>query len=200
MNSKSLQGYSLRWAIIFIVIHALTIWNVATAEGRSCPKPIAKNTLAYRGSRIFLATDRTSYKINQSIALYAGVRNMNEDKSIYIYRNLAWGYGGGLVLHLRDSAGREVRPTVMDDTMLPPPKSLDDKGIFVELKAEEIFGLGRILSLRDMIKSPGQYYLQVEYKSPLSCSIVDSKLQHLPALWHEDVSLMSNTLYIEITQ
>lgn len=200
MNFRSLHGYSFRLVVVLSIIHMLTICNVSIAQSRSCQRPIAGNTLAYRSSQIFLATDRTSYKISQSIMLYAGVRNVNVDDSIYIYRNLAWGYGGGLVLRLRDGKGKEVRPAVVDDTMLPPPKSLDDKGIFVELKAEEIFGLGRVLPLRDIVKSPGHYYLQVEYKSPLSCSILDSNLQHLPALWHEDASLMSNTLSIEITQ
>jgi hypothetical protein len=145
---------------------------------------------------LFLTIDHTKYSLSQSMVLNVGIRNDGHDP-VNVYGNIAWGYGGGLVLKIKNQAGKDVIPGLHDDTMLPPP-SLDDPSIFVQLTEDNFFGTRRVLSLKDIIKSPGKYTMQVEYHSPLSCAVVDPKLQQLPALWHEDASIFSNTISFEV--
>jgi hypothetical protein len=146
---------------------------------------------------LFLTTDRTKYSLSQSMVLNVGIRNDGHNP-VYVYGDIAWGYGGGLVLKIKDQSGNDVVPELHDDTMLPPPR-LDDPRIFVRLIEDNFFGTRRVLPLKDVIRHPGKYTLRVEYKSPLSCAIVDPTLQKLPALWHENASVFSNTVSFEVT-
>jgi hypothetical protein len=46
------------------------------------------------------------------------------------------------VLTVKDRAGDVVVPVLLDDTMLPPPRGLDDPSIFVQLIEDNSFGTG----------------------------------------------------------
>lgn len=140
---------------------------------------------------VFVQTNKSSYSIFESITINAGILNAGADP-IYVYGWISWGYGGGLVIHVRDASGNEIAPVVRDDTMLPPPGSDNELGLLVKLRDRgDFFGTQRTMRVRDLVASPGAYTLQVEYKSPLSCHFVGKRFKRLPVLWHEDASLFS---------
>ena len=161
----------------------------------SCSKQ--RGEPATRHATLFLTIDESTYSRSRSMVLNVGIRNDGRNP-IYVYKEIAWGYGGGLVLEIKDRAGVDVIPVLWDDTMLPPPRRLDDPAIFVQLGEDNFFGTHRVLPLKDITESTGKYTMRVEYNSPLSCASVDPKLQRLPALWHEDASIFSNTVSFEI--
>jgi hypothetical protein len=147
---------------------------------------------------LFAHTDRQLYSLDQSMVIDVGILNHGPDP-VYVYGCISWGYGGGLTITVRDSSGKIVGPETMDDTMLPPPKRNDDPSIFVRLKEDgDFFGAERTLPVRDIVKSPGKYTLEVEYNSPLSRSYVAEKLRKLPALWHESAAIVSKRIPFEV--
>jgi hypothetical protein len=73
---------------------------------------------------LFLRTDRAQYSLRDSIVIDVGVRNDGREP-IYVYNIMAWGFGGGLVLWLRDHDDKVIEPVMRDDTMLPPPPAGD---------------------------------------------------------------------------
>lgn len=153
--------------------------------------------LSIRKPEIFVTMSHTKYSMNDFIVIDVGIRNDGRDP-LYVYRKIAWGFGGGLVLRLMDQTGHQVAPVVRDDTMLPPPATSNDASIFVQLTEDDFFGTRRNLLAKDLVKAPGKYSLQVEYRSPLSRKFVDPKLRQLPALWHEDESIVSHSVPFEV--
>jgi hypothetical protein len=191
--------YSYRGTKLFFasLLQLILFMSPAFAKDNSCLQRPTES-FAQRHSQAFIATNQVKYSMSQSITLYAGIRNNNSDDPIYVYKEMAWGFGGGLVLHIWDAQHRVVNPRFRDDTMLPPPSGLDNKSMFIELRADEIYGVSRTLSLGDLVRSSGRYSIQVEYRSPLACSFVDASIRELPALWHEDKSMFSNIIVIEV--
>jgi hypothetical protein len=147
--------------------------------------------------KVFLITDRASPSFRDSLVIDVGLRNDGPD-DVYIFQGLAWGPGGGLVLHLRNQDGAEIPPVVFDDTVMAPPRSQHDSTMFIRLEEGNFFGIRRELPLKDLVKAPGKYSLQVEYRSPASLHSFDKKLQSLPALWQEDPSIFSNEVPIDV--
>lgn len=166
------------------------------ARSAGCPSDLYKNPPPQRAS-VFLRTDKGSYSLAGSLAIDAGIMNSGADP-IYVYGWISWGYGGGLVIRLRNDHGKEIAPVLRDDTMLPPEN--DDSSMFVKLReGGDFFGTHREIAVKDLVKRPGKYTLQIEYRSPLSCNFVGSNLQKLPALWHEDASIFSKQVPFEVT-
>jgi hypothetical protein len=182
----------------FIIIFAFAASTLGGAA-QSGPCESVQGGKVVTQASVFLTVERTKYSLDKSMAIDVGIRNDGRDP-VYVYGRIAWGYGGGLVIRIRDASGKEIAPVLRDDTMLPPPRRDDDPGIFVKLEEANFFGTRRDLPVRNLVKTPGKYSLQVEYRSPLSCGFMDRKLQQLPALWHEDESIFSNTVSFEVTR
>jgi len=157
-----------------------------------------KGSSASKGICLFFSIDQTRYTLSQSLLIDVGIRNDGPDP-VYIYGDISWGYMAGLVLNLRDGSGKEIEPVITDDTVLPPPPRNDDPTMFVKLGPNDFFGTHRKLPVADLVKGPGKYSLQVQYRSPLFSSYVDPKLRQLPALWHEAPSIFSNIISFEVT-
>jgi hypothetical protein len=149
-----------------------------------------------RDVRVVLTADRDKFSLEDSVTINVAIQNDGPDP-VYIYRKLAWGYGGGLVLHIQDEQGAAVKPATMDDTLIPPPPP-GVPAIFVRLDEGQFFGTRRLLRLKDMLPRAGKYTWQVDYQSPLSRKFVDVKLRGLAALWHEDPSVHSNSMVFEV--
>lgn len=147
--------------------------------------------------KVFLITDRAAPSFRDSLVIDVGLRN-DGPQDVYIFQGLAWGPGGGLVLHLRNQDGAEIPPVVFDETVMAPPRSQHDSTMFIRLEEGNFFGTRRELPLKDLVKAPGKYSLQVEYRSPVPLHFFDKKLQSLPALWQEDPSILSNEVPIEV--
>jgi hypothetical protein len=148
--------------------------------------------------KVTLRAEQVSYSIGDSIELEVTLRNEDE-APVYIYRELLWGYGGGLILHIHNEQGDEVEPNLREDTLLPPPSD-SDPGLFVRLDQHNLFGTRRIVPVKNLTQRAGKYTLQVEYRSPVPRGFMDPKLQKLRALWHEDPSLFSNAVPLNVQQ
>lgn len=194
--------FGMNFRCVFILIINFVVISFSSnlmAGSGSCLARGERELAAYRQSALFVIIDKEKYTLRESMVLDVGIRN-DGDSSIFLYKNVAWGYGGGFVLHIKNQAGMEVAPIMRDDTMLPPPASFNDSNIFVEVAPDNFFGARRVLRLSNIIKNPGRYTVQVEYNNPLSCSIMSIELRRLPVLWHEDKSLVSNKVSFEVTQ
>jgi hypothetical protein len=184
--------------IFAIVLLVSVVAQSAFAKGAYCPSDLLQNQPSQRASA-FLRLDKMVYSLAGSMTIDAGVMNTG-DSPIYVYDWLSWGPGGGLVILLRDERSKLIAPIVRDDTMLPPPREGNNQSMFVRLRdSGDFFGTQRNIELRDLVKSPGKYTLQIEYRSPLSCKFVDGKLKKLPALWHEDAGIFSKQVPFEVT-
>lgn len=184
------------FSVIFFILTPLRV--LALAPSAACPVAVggvASNAIQHSSVLVFI--DRDKYKISQSMQIYAGIMNESEN-TLYIYNSVAWGYGGGFVLHVKDAEGRPVTSDVMDDALLPPPRNADDLGIFVDLDPENFFGIHRAFPVDKIVGRPGKYFITVEYNSPLPCSIMSPRIQNLRALWREDKSLMSKKISFEV--
>ena len=170
-----------------------------TMAGQDTPCPIqGRDKLLPKRVSLFLNINNGKYSLNQSLVLDVGIRNDGRD-DVYIYKWLVWGYADSLVLTLRDQSGEEIEPLLHDDTLLPPPPRKDDASMFVQLMQDDFYGTRRSLPITDLVKTPGKYTLQIQYRGPLSCKYVDPKLRELPALWRENATISSNVVSFEIT-
>ena len=149
-----------------------------------------------RNASLFLRTDRAQYSLRDSIVIDVGVRNDGREP-IYVYNIMAWGFGGGLVLWLRDHDDKVIEPVMRDDTMLPPPPA-GDTSILSRLGPSMFIGDRRTLEVKLLVRQRGRYSIQVEYASPLVRQVVDPTLQALPALWSDTPHIWSEKVVLDI--
>lgn len=149
-----------------------------------------------RNASLFLRTDRAQYSLRESIVIEVGVRNDGREP-IYVYNIMAWGFGGGLVLWLRDHDDKIIDPVIRDDTMLPPPPE-GDKSILSKIGPNMFIGKRRTLEVKELVRRRGKYSIQVEYASPLVRQVVDPALQALPALWSDTPHIWSEKVILDI--
>jgi len=183
---------------ICLAFGAVFASRAGAAQNDPCSRTTARQTArGMDGVKLVLVTDIKTVSLQDSLVLDVALRNDGQEP-IFVYADIGWGYGAGLVIRLRNHEGQEIGPVFRDDRMLPPPPSNDDPAIFTRLDRDNFFGTRRKLALKDLVTTPGKYTLQIEYRSPLPCRFVDPKLQRLPALWHEDASIFSNQVAIEV--
>ena len=149
-----------------------------------------------RNVHVVLTCDQAKASMHDALTTEVAIRNDGENP-VYVYRTLDWGFMGGLLLHIRDEKGDLIQSPFFEDA-LPEPPPPDDPTIFVRLEAGVFYGTRTKRLVKDMVTRPGKYTLQVEYWSPLPRKYVDIKVRSLPALWHEDPSLYSNKLSLEV--
>jgi hypothetical protein len=196
MTFKIALAIGLLSAVTFLAVPN----RLNSNQSRGCEALAGKQAVrTVNKVRVWLRINSAKYSIRDSMVLDAALRNEGEEP-VFIYGKMAWGYGGGLVIRLRNQEGKEMAPAVRDDTMLPPPPSDNDQTIFVRIEPDNFFGTRRVLPVKDLVTEPGKYSLQVEYRSPASCQFFDPKLQQMPALWHEDPSIFSTQVPLEVVQ
>src|SRR3990172_3625243 len=119
------------------------------------------------------------------------------ERRIYVYSKNGWSFNG-FMLEFSDQAGNFIAADTINHVP-PPPQvmGLDDPTLFVTLRPDDFFGQRGHALLKGFIKSPGKYTLRVSYTSPALCALFDPKIQALPALWHHDPDIVSNTVSFE---
>ncbi len=149
----------------------------------SCPK--RGDVAAQRPPAVIsLHLDRSVYALEDSIVTEVAIRNGGADP-LFLFNELDWHVAAGMAVKLFDSDGNWIQTFVDDPNVPGPPPSLDDPTMFVRLRKGDFFGNRRVLKVRDLVRSPGEYRLSVWYVSNLPCNILKPKLQMLPAIWSE---------------
>ena len=116
-----------------------------------------------RNASLFLRTDRAQYSLRDSIVIDVGVRNDGREP-IYVYNIIAWGFGGGLVLWLRDHDDKVIEPVMRDDTMLPPPPA-GDTSILSRLGPSMFIGERRTLEVKPLVTATWEVrHVRIEYR------------------------------------
>jgi hypothetical protein len=155
---------------------------------------LSRNAATMGHAIVFLSINKKIYTLGESLVIDTGIRNLGPE-AIYVFNELAWGPGGGVVIRLKNGSGREIAPVLRDDTLLPPPLAdPHTHSLLLSLDEGEFFGAHRVLPISDLVKEPGKYLLQIEYRSPLFCADVKPEFQELPVIWHENGSLFSNVV------
>jgi len=113
---------------------------------------------------VSIKTDKSVYGVADSLLLETAIENVGKEK-IALYGDLSWGMSSSLSLWIRDSKGKDVESTFLDDELTPPPTSRDQ---FFYLQPGHFFGVRRNDAISSLnIAKPGKYTLTVEYHSPI---------------------------------
>src|SRR3990172_6743201 len=166
----------------------------SSGEIPACNTPERK--VAIREAKVSLTIDRARYSLNDEMVVDVAIRN-DGDRPIYVYSKNGWSFNG-FMLEFSDQAGNFIAADTINHVP-PPPQvmGLDDPTLFVTLRPDDFFGQRGHALLKGFIKSPGKYTLRVSYTSPALCALFDPKIQALPALWHHDPDIVSNTVSFE---
>jgi hypothetical protein len=186
----------------FSVIILAAGFGIALCKARTGVPVAADSNAVQRGEtakrsknvEIVLTGDKIKASLQDYLTLSISILNDGPD-AVYVYRHLAWGYSGGLVLHVQNEKGEPVGQL---ECTVPPPPPPDDPTILVLLEEGRFYGVRRRIRVDNFMPSPGRYTLRVEYWSPIPRAFVDPKLRNLTVLWHEDPSLYSNKLDLEV--
>jgi hypothetical protein len=144
-------------------------------------------------------TDQGKYSSGNSVKVNAALQN-NGDKPVYVDRRMFWtGFGGGLKLEIRDEQGKSLPARALSDAIMPPPKE-GDTSILVPLDEGFLYGTSVSLLVKDFFPKPGRYSIRVIYKSWLRKEFVASQLRDLPALWADTPEIVSEPVWIDVTQ
>jgi len=141
-----------------------------------------------------LIGDKAKGHIEDVLTIDVVIRN-DGPETIYLFRRLEWGIGGGLALMIKNDRGERV-PT--GDRILWPPLPPNDPAMLVQLDEDRFFGARRELDVKRFFRSPGKYTLQVEYVSPIFRAAYGDKLPNLPIVSGEDPAIYSNELTFEV--
>lgn len=161
------------------------------AQERQKSATVKQNT---NGLEVSLVADKRRYKRREQIKLQAMLLNSDNDKDVFVYGTLEWGYSASFTLHVRDAMGKNIQSLFLDDALTPPVPS-DDRSLFVKLLPHHFLGTHYYSTLHELnIKRPGRYSLFVEYHSPLSTAEVEVK----PFFSKESGTIKSNVVWIEV--
>jgi hypothetical protein len=138
-----------------------------------------------------IKTDKSVYRVADTLFLETAIENAGKEK-VGLYGDLSWGMSSSLSLWIRDSKGKDVEPSFLDDELTPPPTSRDQ---FFYLQPGHFFGVRRNDSIPSLnIAKPGKYTLMVHYHSP-----IPKDFSFGMDIWsREDESVESSPIVIEI--
>jgi hypothetical protein len=133
------------------------------------------------------------------VKVNAALQN-NSDKPVYVDRRMFWtGFGGGLKLEIRDEQGKSLPARALSDAIMPPPKE-GDASILIPLDEGFLYGTSVNLLVKDFFPKPGRYSIRVIYKSWLRKEFVAPQLRDLPAVWADTPEIVSEPVWIDVTQ
>jgi hypothetical protein len=161
-------------------------------RGNHHPKQDKTTADDSRRLTVNIKTDKPAYRLADSLSLETAIENVGKDK-IAMYGDLSWGMSSSLSLWIRDSRGKDVEPSFLDDDEVTPPPTSKDQ--FFYLRPGHFFGVRRndpIPSLN--ILKPGKYTLTVEYHSPIPKDFAFG----MDICSREDESVKSAPIVIEI--
>lgn len=102
-------------------------------------------------------------------------------------------------LEISDEQGKPVPAHVLSDAIMPPPKERDTS-ILIRLDEGFFYGTWVNLSVRDFFHKHGRYSIRVIYKSWLRKEFVAPPLRDLPAIWSDTPQIVSEPVWIDISQ
>jgi hypothetical protein len=114
---------------------------------------------------ILLTSDRQIYKVGDGVLLSVELRNAGSEP-ITIYKDLLWGYRGGLLLDIRDASDKKVEAEQLDDDSVIPDR-LKDSQSFIELPPDYKWGVVRRDNASNLFRKPGRYTIRAGYVSPV---------------------------------
>ena len=159
------------------------------------------NIVNFDKVKVELNLAKNQVKMDEHLDLKLSVVN-NGDKSVYIYKNTHLGLGGGLLLHLMDDEHKKLKwadkGEYRNDTLLPPPANRDDVNAFVEILPGMRFEIDEQLAVKSLCRTPGKFFLNLEYWSPVRKVSYGPKVQALPVIWQNTVELKSKDVSITI--
>ena len=145
------------------ILMAFVIVITVLTPGRSLPhRQNLSGSVKQTDLELLLLLPKRTYKSNEQFRLQVMLRNASEN-DLYIWGTLGWGYSSSLMFYLRDSAGKNVEPTLIPDS--PPQAPQEDKSYYVKLLPENFLGTSYFAPLRLMnLSRPGKYSIFVEYR------------------------------------
>lgn len=154
-------------------------------------KPSAKSILS-----VSIRSSKSSYNIKEKIVLQIQLEN-GGNESIIVPRVWGWGFGRTDV-GVFDSNGKQVVTSFLADEIPPPPHEKD----FIELKANEFFGILLSEDATDFVNVPGTYDFVVAYTSPFSERDIRKVTPALqaPRWGWEKGTTVSNKLRLDISK
>jgi hypothetical protein len=154
-----------------------------------CSQNAPKTQLTVR-----LTTDRVSYSLRDDVQ-FEIVRENTGDGKVFIYRR--WEWGTISKIRVFDSKGKEIIEVLwpIDD---PPALTSTD---FILLKSGDFLGTKLKMSVKQFVKSPGDYEFFVEYRSYLPEDLARKYIPQrgVPFWSRERKTVTSNKIKLRIT-
>jgi hypothetical protein len=180
--------------LFFVISLGVIIWF----EGQPGRAQVAQERTVVNqpseGLELIVVAPQRRYKLSEKITLPVMLFNSGKD-DIYVFGTLGWGHSASLLLHVRDSSGKEIEPVGVPDDQTQFIK--DDKSILVKLVPNHFLGTNFFAPLEVLnLNRPGRYVVFAEYKSPLSLSDVELR----PFWGKERGPINSNRVSIEVVR
>ena len=121
------------------------------------------------------------------------------DETAYVDRRLFWGvHPGGLLVQVRDEAGRSVPSRFQHAAIMPPPNP-SDLSVLSRLDPGFLYGVGLRTPAITLFPKGGKYSLRVVYQSWLAKESVSESLQDLPAIWAGAPAIASDWIPVKVS-
>jgi len=137
---------------MLLILIVITTWRAAALE-------------AAQPLRVSLACSANKVTMSDAVTLSVKIENTSE-APVWIFGDLRWGEGGGLILHVGPWADDGPLPLVIDHFRFDESDVTSDA--LVRLSPSIFVGKERTIDVRDLVRHPGQYRIWVEYRSPIS--------------------------------
>jgi len=184
-----------RFAVVAVIILAV----VAATE----QAPVAKRVdEAAPPLRLSVRVDQQSYRMSDTMMLETQLTNVSSNAVFLNEWDLCWNFARGLVLHVMDAKGSEVRTDFFADCVPPPPRA-GDVYQFVKIDGGRFYGCASQFVIHDIVNKPGAYDLDVSFESSISAKWVSEFLRNDPIsklpLWTmEKPTLKAPRLHINV--
>jgi hypothetical protein len=156
-----------------------------------CSQNAPKTQLSVR-----LTTDRVSYSLRDDVQLEIVRENAGNGK-VVIYRR--WEWGTISKIRVFDSKGKEITEEVLWPIDDPPQLTSSD---FILLKSGDFLRTKLKMSVKQFVRSPGDYEFFVEYSSYLPEDLARKYIpqRDVPFWSRERKTVTSNKINLRITE
>ena len=176
-------------ALSLAVVAIITVQNPA---GSAISQQQKADASYKEGLQISLGAVKRRYNRNEKIRLQVLLTNVSY-KNLFVLGALEWGPNASLLLHVRDSGGKEVEPTAFPDTQLFVDPN--DERAFLQLRPNHFVGTNFASDLKFLnVTKPGKYSVYVEY----FCKVSSNEVNVKPFWGRENGTIFSNLLWIEV--
>lgn len=186
------KGQRLFTAVV-VFLFAMSTSTMQQFDARMSPDDIS----VWRQISAHIVTDKTSYRLAETIILTFFLKN-DEGDDVYVDSRMFWtGLSGGRQLQIADERGNRVGRCGGSDAMLPPPED-DDAALLVRLADGAFYGTTLRIPIRECLGSAGRFTLRAFYRSNLDRAFVPLRLRALRALWSPSPTKASESIQLQI--